>query len=367
MSLLKKKYTKKDIFTLFIQCFVILIGTLIMALGYMVFLSPFNIVPGGFMGLARIIHDLTSKIGFEFISTSLWYLILNIFLYIYAVKVLGFEFGIRAGVGIFSYSIYTSIFENAGFITNLINKFQEESTSLGGGVYILYAIYGGIIMGIGIGLIFRANGSTGGSDIVAVVVNKFFPTITAGQIVIFIDGFVVLASVFAYGSIVLPLYALITIFVFGKIADAFVDGVKSLKAYYILTDKKEEITERIFSEINRGVTYIKCEGMFTRQEKHMLMVILRRSQIMQLKKIVKEVDPKSFMFSQVVNDAYGQGFLRYETKKSSKGIKRILKIGNNIFKNKTIEQTLDKIQNSNEIQENINESDITENEKNNND
>ena len=182
-----------------------------------------------------------------------------------------------------------------------------------------------------------ANGSTGGSDIVAVVVNKIFPTITSGQIIIAVDGIVVFMSALAYGSLVLPLYALITIFVCGKIADAFVDGIKSLKAYYILTDKKDEITERIFNEIQRGVTYIKCEGMFTRQEKSMLLVILRRSQIMQLKKIVKEVDTNSFMFGHNVKDAYGKGFLPYETKKSNIKLKKILNVTrfkSNIFKRK---------------------------------
>lgn len=322
MGILKKSYTKKDIFKLIMQCLVIMLGTLIMSFGYMVFLSPHNIVPGGFMGLARIIHDLLEKIGFTYISMSLWYLLLNVFLYIYAVKIMGIEFGIRSGVGIFSYSMFTSILENTSFVNNLISKFQTEGSTFGGGVYILYAIYGGLIMGIGIGFIFRADGSTGGSDIVAVVVNKFFPTITTGQIVTIIDGLVVVMSVLAYGSLVLPLYALISIFVFGKISDVFVDGVKSLRAYYILTDKKEEITERIFNEVKRGVTYIKCEGMFSRQEKDMLLVILRRSQILKLKTIVKEVDPNSFMFSQKVKDAYGEGFLPHESLEKKSKLKK---------------------------------------------
>ena len=271
---------------------------------------------------------------------------------------------------LFSYTIYTSIFENAQFITDILNKFQSESSLIGGGVYIIYAIYGGLIMGIGIGLVFRANGSTGGSDIVAVVVNKIMPTITNGQIVIIVDSIVVVLSVFAYGSLVLPLYALITIFVCGKVADVFVNGVKSLKAYYILTDKKEEITKRIFEEVQRGVTYIKCEGMFTRKEKDMLMVILKSSQFIQLKTIVKEVDPKSFMFGVAVKDAYGQGFLSHETKKPNIKFKKNLnkdKLTNMSLKNKDINlsenlnandaQNLDNNQNLTDIQklENINE------------
>ena len=318
MELKKMKIDKKQIKRLILQCLIIMLGTFVMAFGYMVFLQPNNILPGGFTGLSQIIHDLFKKVGFTLIPTSIWYIILNIFLYIYAVKILGFEFGIRAGVGIFSYSMFFSILEKVKFVSTIIEKFQTECALLGGGVYILYAIYGGIIMGIGMGIVFRGDGSTGGCDMVAVVVNKIFPTITTGQIVMFVDGFVCLASVFAYGSLVLPLFALITIFVCGKMADMFVDGIKSLRAYYILTDKKEEITNTIFKEIERGVTCIKCEGMFTHQEKDMLLVILRRSQIVTLKKIVKELDPKSFMFCQSVKNAYGQGFITYDDKKKDK-------------------------------------------------
>ena len=318
VELKKAKIDKKQIKRLVFQCLIIMVGTFIMAFGYMVFLQPNNILPGGFTGLSQIVHDLFEKVGFTLIPTSIWYIILNIFLYIYAVKLLGLEFGIRAGVGIFSYSMFFSILEKVKFVSTIIEKFQTESALLGGGVYILYAIYGGIIMGIGMGIVFRGEGSTGGCDMVAVVVNKIFPTITTGQIVMFVDGFVCLASVLAYGSLVLPLFALITIFVCGKISDMFVDGIKSLRAYYILTDKKEEITNTIFKEIERGVTCIKCEGMFTHQEKDMLLVILRRSQIVQLKKIVKELDPKSFMFCQSVKNAYGQGFITYEDKKKEK-------------------------------------------------
>ena len=311
-----KKITKKDIYELIIQCLLISLGTFITAFGYIVFLSPHKIVPGGFMGLAQIIHDVLLKTGFDLISTSVWYLILNVFLYIYAVKTMGVKFGIRSGVGIATYSIFTSVISNLDFVGKLNEQFISESLVLGGGVYILYAIYGGILMGAGIGLVFRGEGSTGGCDMVAVVVNKFFPMITTGQVIMTVDGFVVLASLISYGSLLLPLYALITIFVCSKVADIFVNGIKSLHAYYILTDKSEEMSHRIMHELKRGVTNIKCEGMYTRNEKDMLFIVLRRFQIMQLKKIVKEVDINSFMFSCSVKDISGKGF--YEMTADSK-------------------------------------------------
>lgn len=307
---------KQEALTLVGQIFLILCGTFVLGFGYCVFLSPYNIVPGGFLGLAKILHDVLAKIGFTYISTSVWYIILNAFLYIYAFVLMGWKFGIRSGVGIFSYSFFTSIVSKFDIVSQIGHQFEVESATLGGGsLYILYALYGGILMGIGMGLVFRANGSTGGCDMLAVVTNRRFPTITTGQLVIVVDGLVVVLSALAYSSLVLPLYALITIFVCGKVSDLFVDGVRSLRAYYILTTKKDEIAQRILTEVQRGVTNIKCEGMYTHDEKDMLLVILRRSQVMKVKKIVKEVDPKAFTFCNNVKEAYGTGFMTYQPPK----------------------------------------------------
>lgn len=314
MKLFKNlKGKKREALTLVGQIFLILCGTFVLGFGYCVFLAPYNIVPGGFLGLAQIIHDVLAKIGFTFISTSVWYIILNAFLYIYAFVLLGWKFGLRSGVGILSYSFFTSIISKFDFISSIGHQFEVESATLGGGsLYILFAIFGGLLMGVGMGVVFRANGSTGGCDMLAVVTNRFFPTITTGQLVIAVDGLVVVLSSLVYSSLVLPLYALITIFICGKVSDLFVDGVRSLRAYYILTNKKEEIAQRIMTDVERGVTNIKCEGMYTHGEKDMLLVILRRSQVMQVKKIIKEIDPDAFTFSHNVKEAYGNGFLAYK-------------------------------------------------------
>lgn len=307
---------QREALNLVFQIFLILCGTFVLGFGYCVFLSPYNIVPGGFMGLSQIVHDLLAKIGFTYISTSVWYIILNSFLYIYAFILLGWKFGIRSGVGIFSYSLWVDLISRFDIVSTIGNQFEVESAAVGGGgLYILFAIFGGLLMGVGMGIVFRANGSTGGCDMLAVVTNKFFPTITTGQLVIAVDGIVVILSAFAYSSLVLPLYALITIFICGKVSDIFVDGVKSLRAYYILTDKKDEIAERVMHEVERGVTNIKCEGMYTHGEKDMLLVILRRSQVMRVKNIVKQVDPNAFTFSHNVKEAYGNGFLAYKPPK----------------------------------------------------
>lgn len=307
---------KREAVTLVFQILLILCGTFVLGFGYCVFLSPYKIVPGGFMGLSQIVHDLFAKIGFTSISTSVWYIILNSFLYIYAFILLGWRFGIRSGVGIFSYSLWVDLISKFNIVSTIGNQFQIESEALGGGsLYILFAVFGGLLMGVGMGIVFRANGSTGGCDMLAVVTNKFFPSITTGQLVIVVDGLVIILSALAYSSLVLPLYALITIFICGKVSDIFVDGVKSFRAFYILSDKKDEIAQRIMNEVERGVTNIKCEGMYTHAEKDMLLVIVRRQQVMRVKNIVKQVDQNAFSFSHNVKEAYGNGFLAYKPPK----------------------------------------------------
>lgn len=343
----KLNFDKFSIKTFLLECLIIMFGTFVTAIGFKLFLTPHNIVPGGFMGIAKIIFDLIAKTGFTAIPVSVWYIILNAFLYIFAVKHMGVKFGIRVAVGILSYSLFVGLLDSLDFVSQIAVQIETEAMSItGAGVYILYAIYGGLLMGAGLGLVFRGNGSTGGSDMVAVLVNKFFPTVTTGQIVITVDGIVVVLSAIAYQSLVLPLYALITIFICGKVSDLFVDGVRSFRAYYIITEKKEELSQAIFDKIHRGVTNIKCEGMYTHQDRNMLLVIVRRAQVMMLKKVVKEVDPESFMFSDSVKEAYGNGFLTYSERSkifAKKIIAKMAEDSNNakITENKN-EETLTK-------------------------
>ena len=305
------KIEKINLKNLLIDILIILVGTFVMALGFKIFLTPHDIVPGGFMGVAKIIHDLLYRVNFDAIDISVWYIILNIFLYLYALRKIGINFGIRAGIGIFSYSLFVKIIEILPFDDIINNQFVVEETALGSvGMFIIYSIYGGVLMGIGLGLVFRANGSTGGCDLLAIIINKFMPDVTTGQIVIAVDGMVIVLSAIAYSSLILPLFALITIFICGKVSDMFVDGVKSLRAYYIITDKKEEMAQVIFNSLHRGVTDIKCQGMYTHNDRDMLLVIVRRVQIMKLKSIVRTIDENAFMFSSIVKEAYGNGFVK---------------------------------------------------------
>lgn len=313
---MKKIINKKDLLTLLIECFTITLGTFVLALGFRIFLTPHNIVPGGFMGLAQIIYDLCKMINFSAIPVSVWYIILNIFLFIFSVKFLGFKFGLRAGVGILTYSVFVDIVSSMELVDIINNQFIKESANIdGAGVYILYAIYGGVIMGVGTGLVFRGNGSTGGCDMVAVIVNKFFPNVTTGQIVMVMNGIVVFLSAVVYQSLILPLFALVTIFISSKISDIFVDGIKSVRAYYILTNNKENLSNEILTKLKRGVTDIKAEGMFTKESKDMLLVLIKRSEVNQLKQIIKNIDPEAFMFSASVKEAYGKGFVELKKDK----------------------------------------------------
>lgn len=326
---MQTKIKDNKILTLIFQCLAISLGTIVMSFAFTVFLTPNRLIPGGFMGLSQIIYDVFSKLGFTAISVSVWYLILNSVLYVFAVKKLGWKFGVKTAVGILSYSLFVEMMKKSSLIVNLINKINNE----GNASLMLYAIIGGVILGVGMGIVFLAKGSTGGCDTLAVFINKIFPTITTGQLVITVDTIIVFTSAIVYQSLVLPLYTLITIFIIGKVSDIFVGSMQSIRAYYIVTSKKEEMAGQILKELKRGVTSIKCEGMFTRHEKDMLFVMIKANQINQLKEIVKSCDKTSFMFSTSIKEVYGKGFIEFSNKTPKKHKNQLESVNNSIQTN----------------------------------
>lgn len=301
----------------------VVLGTFLMGVSFNSIFAPNNITPSGFSGLAAIIsYFIYSWTGVN-IPPAVFYLLVNAILYIFGLKLLGKRFAVSALVGIGSYSLFMQV---CNF--NFINVFSGD--------YLLCAIYGGLLTGIGLGLVFRGRGSTGGSDLLASILNKKYPNIKIGNMVLIIDVIVLVISVFAHG-INLSLYSLIALYIMTKVTDIIVDGVKSVTAYYIITSKAKEISDAIFSRLNRGVTEVETKGMYTSTKHDMLVVIVTRAQVARLKSIVSEFDQDAFMYSTSVSEAMGKGFNPIKIKKlnvSSLSEKNKHKL-NNLSLNKT--------------------------------
>lgn len=272
----------------------VIVGTFLMGVSFNSIFAPNNITPSGFSGLSAIVSYFIGLWTGLNVPASIIYLLINVVLYIFAFKKLGKRFAISALVGILSYSLFMEICH-----FNFMNIFTDDN--------LLCAIYGGLVTGIGLGLVFRGHGSTGGSDMLACILNKKYPNIKIGSLVLIIDALVIAISAFAHG-INLSLYSLIGIYIMTKVTDVIVDGVKSVTAYHIITKKPKEISDKIMHEIARGVTAIQTRGMYTQNNQEMLVVIVTRSQVARLKSIVAEIDDTAFMYATSVSEAMGEGF-----------------------------------------------------------
>jgi len=284
------KASKKTQFLLDIV--MICLGTIIMGFAFSFFLSPNDISTGGFSGIALIINELLGMVGITFLSNAIIYFILNIGLFLFALKTLGKVFAIKAIVGIAVYSLFMQVFE-------LISGFAHYEP-------LISSIYGGILMGIGVGLVVRFGGSTGGTDMVACMVRVKKPQFSIGQIVVFIDIFVVLASMFVFpnGLEILP-YTIIALVISIYTTDFVNDGYKKVKAYYIVTTKPDEVSKNIMEKLGRGCTMQKAMGMRYKTERALITCLVSKFQTGMLKRIILEADDAAFVFSTSANEVIG--------------------------------------------------------------
>ena len=264
----------------------VLAGVVITAFGVSFFLIPARIAAGGVSGLATVIYHVA---GFP---AGVTMLLLNIPLFILSWRILGTMFGARTLFGTVTLSIFVDLF----------NRWAVPITE----DLVLAAVYGGIISGIGLGIAFRFGGSTGGTDMAAQLVARFFPT-SVGQALLLVDGAVILLAGAVFGW-ELAMYALIAVFVSTKTIDFVQEGQSYAKACLIISDHPEAIGEAIMEKLERGVTSLQGKGMYTKQGKEVLLVIVSRLEIASIKRIVAEIDPRAFVIIHDVHEVLGEGF-----------------------------------------------------------
>jgi uncharacterized membrane-anchored protein YitT (DUF2179 family) len=177
---------------------------------------------------------------------------------------------------------------------------------------LLYSLFGGFIMGAGLGMVFRSGATTGGTDLAARIVNHFVPNLTMGQLMLIIDGGVVIFASIAFNSVLLGLYAIVTLYVSSKVVDAILEGVNFAKVVLIISEKSEEIADRILTDLDRGVTALHGKGLYTGNEKEVLLCVIQRGQLPALKEITQKIDEKAFIILTDIREVLGEGFKTYE-------------------------------------------------------
>jgi uncharacterized membrane-anchored protein YitT (DUF2179 family) len=283
----------------FISYSFIVIGSIVLAAGFVFFISPYKIVPGGVYGIAIVIHYMTQGI-FSWAPSGLpigmMGLIMNIPLTILGVKILGPRFGVKTIVGF----VLTSIFMDV--ITYLFGE-----APLVAGDALLSSIFGGVLVGLGLGLIFKSKATSGGSDIVAMIFAKY-TKMPLGQLMIYVDSVIVLVGLVVFEDWKIPLYSWIVIYVTGKTIDVVLQGMSVDKTLFIISDKFVEIRNRIINDLHRGGTYIPGKGMYNGSDKTIIFTVVNRREMALLQEYIHEIDPKAFLTVLEANEILGEGF-----------------------------------------------------------
>ncbi len=295
--------------------FFITLGAAIMAVGIGIFLVDAKVVPGGVSGLSMAVYYLTGSA----VPIGLMIWLLNIPLYIWGVKELGTQFGIRTFYGFTLNSFFIDFFRGEIPGLNFI-KLQNTETilKLQQNDFLFLILLGAALLGIGLGIVFKFRGSTAGSDIVAAIMQKRFG-VKPGMAIMFIDFFVVcLAGLIIEfkdlagerSAMTLTLYALFLLFVSGRLVDAIIDGFDYARAAYIISDKYEEIAKVIINDMNRGATALKAKGLYHNIDRNVLSTVVSLKELGKLISIIKQIDPKAFVTVHNVHEVLGEGFRR---------------------------------------------------------
>jgi uncharacterized membrane-anchored protein YitT (DUF2179 family) len=282
-----------------INYFMVIIGALILALGFVFFITPYKIVPGGIYGVSIIIHYLTKGVftfAPEGLPVGLTGIILDIPITIIGIRLLGKRFGIRNMFGLISTSVFIDLITYFWGYRPLV-----ENDPL------LSSLFGGVLLGMGSGLIFKAKGATGGTDTIAFIIAKYTRQ-PIGQLLIYIDSIVVLLGVIAFQDWKVPLYSLVVIYITGRVIDSFIQGVGYEKTVFIISDKYELIREKILFDLDRGGTFFLAEGMYEGKPKKVIYTNIDRRQLTILISYIKEIDPNAFLTVINANEIIGHGF-----------------------------------------------------------
>lgn len=273
----------------FSDIIILLVGCLLMSISINMFLNPHNIAPGGLTGVSIIINSLT--------GLPIWLINISfdIPLFILAFKILSKKDAFKTFLGIIFLTSSLKITENLAYL--------DVTDDV-----LLASISGAIILGISLGLIFRINGSTGGTDLIGILANKFFPSISVPMLMGFADGTIVLLSGIVSKNIEIALYSAIALYIIVKVSDIMVEGINTSSSFTIISDKYREIGMEITEELGRGATILKGSGFYTNKEKNVLLVVVSKKQVITLKKLVKNIDPYAFIIITDIFEALGEGF-----------------------------------------------------------
>lgn len=276
-----------------IDSILIVIGTFIMGISIDFFLLPNKITTGGASGIATILY-------YKFnLNMGTMILLINVPLFAIAIKKFGIKFSLKSIAGTFLFTFFIDLIS----LNTYIGKSKTDM--------IISAIYGGLLLGIGLSLVFKAGGSTGGSDLLAQILRKKGGTLNLGKIMLTIDSVIIASLIIAFNDINLGLYSIISIFISSKMIEIIFEGVNYTKVINIVTKNDDAITNQIIEGLKRGATVTKCIGAYTREEYINITCVVTLREIAKVKRIAHEIDPHAFIYISNAVEVWGEGFRRF--------------------------------------------------------
>jgi uncharacterized membrane-anchored protein YitT (DUF2179 family) len=263
------------------------LGVAISVTGLNMFLVPHKIAAGGVSGIATILYHLFD------LNIGLTIAVLNIPLFVFGYKKMGRTFAIRTAYSLALYSLLAELIP-------IISPTKD---------IILGCVYGGVLMGVGLGIVLKAGGSTGGSDMAGVILHSHFKTFSISTFVFIIDFLVIGSAALLFDDPSLALYAIASLYISTKLMEFISVGLSAAKAFYIISDRNDEIAKLILEKMDRGVTALSAKGVYTGRDKTVLMCVIQwRTEGARLKSLVKSVDPNAFVIVGDVKEVMGEGF-----------------------------------------------------------
>lgn len=272
----------------------IVAGTAVMAVSLQFFLDPDGMVPGGFTGIAIIVKELTKGIVPDGVPLWVTNLVLNVPMVPIALKINGWDFAKRTVAGSLLLSFWLAVIPYV--------QLMEEPDLF------LTSVFGGVSMGIGVGLVFLGKGTTGGTDMCGAILHHFFPYISLPKLMQLLDVVITSVGIMVFG-IRIALYSIIVVYLTAKVSDRIMEGSTSAKMLYIISDQSTLIAEKIIEKLGRGVTGLQGRGMYTNQDKTILICVISPREIARIKDVVLEADSRAFVIVNDSREVLGEGFV----------------------------------------------------------
>ena len=283
------KVKESPVFKKVVKYLLIMLGALIYAVAFQFFMFPNAIVAGGVTGIAMIINAVTHW------PVGVMVIVMNVPLFLISWRHFGLEFMLASLLGMGLSSVLVDLFSLSGVVLT------EDP--------MLAAIIGGVIKGAGLGMIYYCNGSTGGIDIVVKFLRRRYNHINFGTIMLIVDTVIVVAYAMVLGKHESAMYSIIAMFVVTKVIDLFLYGIDNSALCLIISDRSGELTDRILSgHVHRGVTILEGEGAYSHMKKHVVMCVVKRTQLPELRRLVKGVDERAFFVVTDAKNVFGKGF-----------------------------------------------------------